>query len=158
MRARYDAEDYLTRPLPPVEVEVQGGTELRSVLEILRKHGPKQLTNFGPFRVDQGRGRNQRDHFEDRGGSGGGRGGGGGRGSRDGRRSFDHSREKEFAPQPPRGPPPDFQTSGFNSGSAESAAPQRKISTYMDVDAPKVSKQGILSIVYCLYIHVYSCI
>ena len=155
MRARYDAEDYLTRPLPPVEVEVQGGTELQSVLEILRKYGPRLLTSTGFPRPDQGRPRHQGSgHFDDRSGRGGR---GGGRGGRDGRRSFDQSRDRgrDFTPRPPQGPPPDSQqqhsSSNFN-GSADSAALQRKISTYMDVDAPKV---GIVHVY--LYIDIYIC-
>lgn len=142
MRARYDAEDYLTRPLPPVEVEVQGGTELRSVLDILQKHGPRYAV-AGGFRGDQSR--SQRGHFDDRGGRGG-RGGGRGR---DGRRSFDQPRD--FAPRPP-GPPPDFQQPSTYGAPGDNAVPQRKISTYMDVDAPKVS------ICTSLYMFVYVCI
>jgi len=141
--------------LPPVEVEVQGGTELQSVLEILRKHGPRLLTSTGFSRSDQGRMRNQGSgHFDDRNGRAGGRGGGRGR---DGRRSFENTRDRgrDFAPRPPQGLPSDYQqqqqqssSSNFN-GSADSAVPQRKISTYMDVDAPKVQ-----CIYLCLSIYI----
>ena len=71
MRDRYEAEDYMTRPLPPVECQVLDGIERRSVLDILQNHGPKllQVPVFPHNRFESG-------HF-DRFGTHGGRSGGG---------------------------------------------------------------------------------
>lgn len=49
MRSRYEAEDIANRPLPPIEVEVPGGLEKRSIRDILTKYAPPALMPPGPM-------------------------------------------------------------------------------------------------------------
>lgn len=155
MRSRYDAEDISARHLPFVEVEVQGRTELRSLKEIVDKYAPPpppppmglppsaRHQGLSSYNYHQGRGgrggeyyppadRNIRDNRNDRRWSVGdivpSR-----RGSddRDRRTSFEGNNRSHppFQQQQQQiGDPiqPLFENSG------------RKISSYIDVDAPKV--------------------
>lgn len=115
MRKRYEAEPMGTRPLPPVEVETHGRTELKSVKAILDKyvyHAGSQATSMrgnrenNPRRASGGEGRRGQDD-RDRRVNGGGNG-------------PIHQQVQYVQPQ---------SENNFS----------RKIASYVDVDAPKVS-------------------
>ena len=169
MRSRYEAEDISARHLPFVEVEVQGRTELRSLKELIDKYAPppppppmglppsqrhQGLSSYN----HQGRGgrggeyyppadRNMRDNRNDRRWSVGDivpprRG----HDDRDRRTSFEGNNRSHppFQQQQQQQQIGDLNKPPFeNSG--------RKISSYIDVDAPKV--RMLLLLIMCVSIH-----
>lgn len=150
MRLRYDAEDISARHLPFVEVEVQGRTELRSLKEIVDKYAPPPPPPpMGLPPSTRHQGHSSYNHHQ---GRGGGRGGEyyppadrnmrdnrsrwsvgdivpsrRGYDDRDRRTSFEGNNRQQQQQQQIGDPiQPLFENSG------------RKISSYIDVDAPKV--------------------
>jgi hypothetical protein len=152
MRIRYENDDIIRRPLPPVEIEALGGIEKCSVREILDKHTPKILLppvltsiiphfstshNYrdGPTGQRDYRSDNRRRHtFHDRGDDTGNnslRGSVRGRDDRDKR----YSLPSDFDNNPSSSNKTIEDSTGVT---ATDDLPKRKLSTYMDVDAPKV--------------------
>jgi len=143
MKARYDAQDLIARPLPAISLELLGTIEHRSVGEILDRVTKKNKVGGGGGGGGGGkrggifdrlggavdtRDRPSRSnrHDDRRASDGGGGGEGGGRGGRGGRDSGGGGgrgrNEREYAP--PR---------------AEDNFQRTISSSYMDVDAPKES-------------------
>jgi hypothetical protein len=190
MRARFVAEDVRARPLPPMEMEIPGGVELKSILEILDKYAPPRYPGMsvdapfgdmdrggaggpprgrgpmgahgmgmgmggrGPMggRVPFGRERRDRDiggrdvgrdrnrglgvdpHGRRSGGEGRGRG-------RD-----DRDRDRRHSAGPGSGSGSTFDRSAakeYQQPTGEENS-NRQISSYMDIDAPKVSYPNYL--------------
>jgi len=162
MRSRYDAEDISARHFPFVEVEVQGRTELRSLKEIVDKYAPPPPpppVGLPPSTRHQGY--SSYNHHQ-------GRGGGGGRGGdyypptdrnmRDNRndrrwsvgdivpsrRGYDdRDRRTSFEGNNNNRSHPPFQQQQQQQQIGDTIQPLfensgRKISSYIDVDAPKV--------------------
>lgn len=135
MRRRYEAEPMSARPLPPVEVEAHGRTELKSVKLILDKYMPQSAAGAAGAapvpREHRDRDQAQQQSYPRRGGGGGG----------DGRRGHD-DRDRRSAPPQPHGnapaPAPIRQQVQYVQPQPEQNF-SRKIASYVDVDAPKVS-------------------
>lgn len=113
MRKRYEVEPMTARPLPPVEVEAHGRTELKSVKVILDKYQPQ-----APAPPREGRDNTQRRSFQE--------GGRRGHDDRD-RRHQGHG----------GGGAPVRQAVQYVQPQPEQNF-SRKIASYVDVDAPKV--------------------
>ena len=184
MRARYEAEPLSCRPLPPVEVEAHGRTELKSVLAIQEAHlrhtadgtgterrgsfgGRGDGTGGGGGRWDNNRGsggRNWENNNNPRRWSGGAESSGSGGGHQQGgehRRRGQDDRDRRT-------------TIGGSGEHARRQAPvaqyvepksednfSRKISNYIDVDAPKVIKREkcvfcSCFVLLCACIHTFS--
>jgi hypothetical protein len=123
MRRRYEAEPMGARPLPPVEVEAHGRTELKSVKTILDKYMPQ-----APAAPAAPRDQAQQPYAR--------RGG-------EGRRGHDDRDRRNAGPQPHggdrQGPAPIRQQVQYVQPQPEQNF-SRKISSYVDVDAPKVRR------------------
>jgi hypothetical protein len=131
MRRRFEAEPMGARPLPPVEVEAHGRTELKSVKAILDKFMPQVAVGAvgghrredaaGARRASGGEGRRGQDE-RDRRGAGPGQGGSSGAPVR---------QQVQYVE-----PKPEDNHS-------------RKISSYIDVDAPKVKSACMCLVLWC---------
>jgi hypothetical protein len=123
MRRRYEAEPMGARPLPPVEVEAHGRTELKSVKTILDKYMPQ-----APAAPAAPRDQAQQPYAR--------RGG-------EGRRGHDDRDRRNAGPQSHggdrQGPAPIRQQVQYVQPQPEQNF-SRKISSYVDVDAPKVRR------------------
>lgn len=166
MKKRFVSEDIRARPLPPLEVEVQGGVELKSVVEILDKYlvvapplpplvppgadfmlgaNPSFMNPMAPmgmnpepmFLGDNGRFSNDNRDFN--------------RGNRRGRDDRDRRNSNNSAGGNTN------SGGGWNSresfpkyvGPKSEDNNQRKLSSYLDVDAPKVSNGSQWKYVNC---------
>lgn len=121
LRRRFEAEPIKSRPLPPVEVDYNGHTELRSVRFIAGKNLPGQLSNTIINNNTNTR----------RGGDAVNRGG-----------------NKRGQDDRDRRAPPTQKMQYVEPRSEDNHA--RKISSYIDVDAPKVKILLQMSFVYRL--------
>ena len=173
MRRRFEAEELAARPLPPVEVETRGHIELKSVREILEKHAAAVAARGGAGGPGAGGGGGPPimggqiggpmgmlmpvagpgfDHAPPRGmkrrwsgGDGEFMPGGGGGGGFRRRGQDDRDRRASMGgPVPPPGhrPPPPPQQVYMEPKSEDNYS--RKISSYLDVDAPKVRLHSIV--------------
>jgi len=153
MQRRFEAEDLLTRPLPPVPVEGQNrhleSWSVQDVLERCPRASNLALLGIRPpqNRDKQqrgGRGGDTRERQRDNRGAGDGRQRGSNRGSFDGRDGGQGQGHGHRAPAaaPPEPPAPYVHP---NPG-------QRQLPSYMDVDAPQVS------FTFYVYVYVYTCV
>ena len=157
MKARFEAEDLLHRPLPPLQCETATGIEMKTVKDILErcKKLPRPTGGHGRGGSYGGRGGGFRER-----GRGGGMvtGGRGGRGDRRwsaeglmeregfGARYHNHNQYPQqqsydnpmmYNRGPPFGrPPPPTATTGYQQPTDPNQT--RRIMSYVDVDAPQV--------------------
>jgi hypothetical protein len=128
MRRRYEAEPMGARPLPPVEVEAHGRTELKSVKTILDKYMPQ-----APAAPAAPRDQAQQPYAR--------------RG--EGRRGNDDRDRRNAGPQSHggdrQGPVPIRQQVQYVQPQSEQNF-SRKITSYVDVDAPKVRHSSCVTL------------
>lgn len=159
MRRRFEAEDMIHRPLPPVEIESGGRIELKSVKEILERYSnrmnlppgvmslPPAIVIGGPDydrsgggrdfdRRRDSRGNNDRDNRDFR-------------NNRD-RRDSGNKRTRDSLEGQDGSP---FPREGEKMTLTVDAQPPRKVSAYRDIDAPKVRVYACL---YCTLLLLYA--
>jgi hypothetical protein len=163
LRKRFEAEDIASRPLPPVEVEAgeHGGTELKSVAELVEKvsgHGAAATggTTGGSFAGGRGSFRQDRDtdsyrgsrdpfaRDRDRDRDGNRRWSGGSQGQqREGRSGQKRGRDDDNSRDNERCLDRNDQPRDFRAPSPPSHMLQQRkmLPTYVDVDAPKVATE-----------------
>lgn len=162
MRRRFEAEDMMHRPLPPVEIECGGRIDLKSVKDILERYSNRGAMNLPPgvmsippavviggpdYDRDRRRGNNNndrdfrfrdnnnrdRDFRDNRGDFRRDSRGGGDRGFDGGN---NNKRNRDSLDGQEKSPMP---LAGDKMTLTVDAQPPRKVSAYRDIDAPKVS-------------------